>query len=334
MAGRPSEATEGAPPQPHAPYGPQRRRVAARPRRGLEVKPGEALGLLRHVGVREPSAGARAGAVLRRPEDVVLRVGSPAVPRVVHRLQATGRGDTRAPRLLPDRPVRTRRSSDRPPIVADTVPEGRRLEAAIPAREAGGVVGGDGAPVAAGTRAVDGVRTEPGAVLAAQAPGAAGRSPPLAEIAAAEVEPAARPALRPVHAAGAPPVVLVDGEVRAIDARVPSAPHVLPRASPAGPHVATALVLAGHTDQRGAGHAAAAVGGVGRVLQAVRRATAAGPATGLATRVRGVGQGRAARQPVSRGERTRTPGPVGLPTVGDAEAATVGLMYLHGALLP
>lgn len=140
--------------------------MTAGPRRGLEVEPGEALRLLRDVRSGEPSAGPRAGAVLRRPKDVVLRVGASTVPWVMDRLQASRRGHAWPTRLVPDRTVRARRSLDRAAIVADAVPEGRRLEAAIPARQAGGTLGSNGATVASGTRAVNGVGAEACAVLA------------------------------------------------------------------------------------------------------------------------------------------------------------------------
>lgn len=126
----------------------------------------------------------------------------------------------------------------------------------------------------------------------------------------------------------------MDGQVGAVNARLPSAPHVLPSADAAGPDVAATVVLACHTNQSGAGHAAATVGGLGRVLEAIGRATAAGTTTGLTPSACGVRQGRPSRRPLPRRERPRAPGSVGVPTMGQAEATTVGLMYLHGPLLP
>lgn len=172
-------------------------------------------------------------------------------------------------------------------------------------------------------------------MVAAETLGPFGRAAAPVLAAPAEVTAAPEPSFLAFRAVGVAAVVPVDGEVSAAEAGAPRATHAIPRAPAAGPDVATAVVLARLADPSGPAKAAATKGGVGRVLEVVRGATAAGPATGPSPPSRGVGQGRVA---TAQGTRTAVAplgpsGPTRVMAVVHAEAAAGRVKHPNGPVL-
>lgn len=219
--------------------------------------------------------------------------------------------------------------------MADAVPEVGRVTAEGPARPPREPVGGDSASVTAIARATSRVGSKARAMVTAEPLRPIGRATAPLLAAPTEITGPPKPTLLTVRAVGVAAVVPLDGEVGATETGAPGAAYAIPGAPPAGPDVAATLILARLADPGGSGQAAATKGGVGRVLEMVRRTATAGPAPRPAAPARGVGEGRVVAAPRRRPTVVAMgpTGPARLMVMVHAEPATRRLKDPHGAIL-
>lgn len=173
--------------------------------------------------------------------------------------------------------------------------EGRRVTSKGPAHVARPSVGIDSAESATMTRITHGPRSQARTVITAETAKPSGVPTAAVQFTAAVIAGTTRPTVLTTIAPRVAALVLVDGQLSAADTSAARCPDAVPGAPSACPDVAASFEITGAAYPCQAGVAATALGGVGRVLEAVGRTSAARTTTWPTSVPSGSREGRAGR---------------------------------------